>query len=483
MIRSLPLSASLCGVVTLGLFGSSCAVGPDYAVPEVDAPSSWDLELAEGLETDAAPVSQWWQLFADPTLLRIVELAGTQNHDLAIAASRIREARFERGIVAGDYGPTVGASGLYERSERSQNSFQGFISGERDLWSTGFDATWELDVFGRVQRGVEAADAEIGGAVEDYRDVRVSLVAEVARNFVELRSLQRRLEIAQVNTEAQRDTLALTRSRFEAGLTAELDVAQARVNLATTQSRIPPLEAAIVAAQGRLGILAGMTAAELDRALDGALDGALRSGDARVPVAPARIAIGVPAELIRRRPDVRRAERNVAAASARVGIATAELYPKFALTGSIGLEAEKFDQWMESDSRRFAYGPSIQWNLFASGRLRSAIRAAEERQLQTIEAYELAVLQAFDDARNALSAFGREQERVLVLREGEDAARSAVELAQSLYVQGISDFQNVLDAQRSLYELQDQLATSEADVTTNAIAIFKALGGGWESEG
>lgn len=465
--------AVLVGVLTgLLLVSGGCAVGPDHVMPERNTSASWDLGLEKGLDDRKADLSRWWSRFDDPTLVVLVETAVQNNNDLRQAASRVREARFQRGVVAGDYGPSLDLGGSAERSRRSSNSFQGFISGDRNLFSVGFDATWELDVFGRVRRGVEAADADLESAAADLHDVMVSLIAEVARNYVELRSLQRRLEIADSNARAQSSTLDLTRSRSDAGLTSELDVAQAQANLATTRSAIPPLQAAVVEATSRLAVLLGIDPGRLDDEIEG-----IRAS-APVPLAPATIAIGLPADLLRRRPDIRRAERDVAAAAARVGIATAELYPQFTLTGSIGLESEDADNLFESGSRRYGFGPALRWNLFAWGRLRAAIHAAEERHEQTLAGYEQAVLLALEEARNAIAAFTKEQDRRAALLAGETASRRAVELAEARYTQGLTDFQTVLDAQRSLFNLQDQLALSDRSVTTNAIALYKSLGGG-----
>ncbi|MBK8980143.1 MAG: efflux transporter outer membrane subunit [Planctomycetes bacterium] len=454
-----------------------CAVGPDYAPPERELRSEWGTPLGDRLSQQAteADLAIWWESLGDAQLSALVERAFEQNLDLQTAASRVREARFLHAVATGSLGPDIDAAGSFNRSRRSSNSFQGFIAGDRDLWSLGFDATWEIDVFGRVRRGAEAADAQLGASIESARDALVSLVAEIARNYVELRGAQRRIQIAGQNVEAWSNTLALTESRFRAGLTTELDVAQARVDLASARARIPPLVVTRTGIESRLAVLLGAEPGQLFE-----LAPALAE-DAPVPVPPATVAIGMPADLLRRRPDIRLAERDAAAACARVGVEEAELYPQFTLSGSLGVESENFDNLIDSDSRRYAFGPDFRWNLFASGRIRNAVHAAEERHLQALLAWQSTVLTALEETRNAVAAFVQQQAERSAIVEGERAARQAVELARTLYVQGVSDFQSVLQAQRSLFALQDQLALSETALTTDLIALYKALGGGWSA--
>ncbi|MCC6784944.1 MAG: efflux transporter outer membrane subunit [Planctomycetes bacterium] len=465
----------LAGGVVVAFALSACAVGPDHVAPERPTPPGFHAPLERGLVAEPAELARWWESFGDRALIALVETAVQRNPGLGIAAARVREARFRRTVASGALGPTLDANGGVQRSEYSENEIFNFIQGPQDLWSAGFDAAWEIDVFGGARRSAEAADAEFGVRVEEYRDVLVSLIAEVARNYVELRSAQERLAIALANERAQRETLEITVSRLGAGLVTELDVAQARSNLASTRSRVPPLRLELSAADGRLAVLLGIDPGRLAELVPG-LD-----AQAPLPRVPAHIAVGVPAELLRRRPDLRRAEREVAAACAAIGIATAELYPQFSLTGSIGVRSRDADTLFEQDSLRYAFGPGFRWNLFAMGRVRAAVNAAEEVHRQSLARYEQSVLGALDETRNTLLGFVREQERLEILREGEASSQQAVELARELYARGVADFQTVLDAERSLFLTQEQRAQSERSVVTGLIALFKALGGGWEA--
>lgn len=464
---------ALCSL--LSLFLAACAVGPDHEAPQREAPADFAAPLEHGIVAEPADLARWWESLGDRALVALVEAAVQRNPGLTIAAARVREARYRRAVATGALGPTLEANGGVQRSEYSENEIFNFIQGPQDLWSAGFDAAWEIDVFGSARRGAEAADAELGVRVEDYRDVLVTLIAEVARNYVELRSAQERLAIALDNQRAQRETLEITESRLRAGLVTELDVAQARSNLASTRSRVPPLRFQLSAADGRLAVLLGIDPGRLAELVPGL------EANAPLPRVPERIAVGVPAELLRRRPDLRRAEREVAVACAAIGIATAELYPHFSLTGSIGVRSREADALFEADSLRYAFGPSFRWNLFAMGRVRAGVLAAGEVHRQSLARYEQAVLAALDETRNTLSGFVREQERLEILREGEASSQQAVELARELYARGVTDFQTVLDAERTLFVMQEQRAQSERDVVTGLIAVFKALGGGWQA--
>ena len=453
---------------------TACAVGPDHAAPELETVSSWGVDLPDGMSTTAPDLARWWRAFDDPLLVDLVERARSASPQLEIAASRVLEARYLGSAATGEFGPDLDGVASFERSRISRNSiFGNFVPGDLNTWSLGLEASWELDLFGRIRRSVEVADAETALRTEDFVGVAVALTADVATAYTEYRGLQRRLDLALQNRELQASTLSLTQSRFNAGLTDELDVAQARVNLATTASAIPRLRAQAVAAETRLAVLLGIEPARLMHVLP-QLD-----RPAPIPVASTEIAVGMPADLLRRRPDVRSAERAVAAACARIGVQESELYPSLTLNGAIGLDALEFQDWISADSRRYAFGPSIRWNLFQTGRIRAAIHAAEEVHRQALVTWEQTVLEALGEVRDAIAALAEEQERRDRLVEAVDAAEQAVTLSRARYVQGVTDFQNVLDAQRSLAELQDQLASSEVAVTSNLIALYRALGGGW----
>jgi len=344
---------------------------------------------------------------------------------------------------------------------------------QMNLHAVGFDASWELDVFGGIRRSIESADAGLQATVEDYRDVLVSLYAEVALNYVEVRALQARLAYARSNVTAQQKTLQLTRDRLKAGIAPELDVAQAESNLANTESEIPSLEIALTQTINRLGVLMGEAPSALHDLL---------VQEAPIPVPPAKTAVGLPAELLRQRPDVRRAERELASATAQIGVATADLYPRFSLSGAFALEGTQVKDLGKIDSRAWSFGPSFRWNIFDGVRNIYRIQAAEAITKQAFIRYQQTVLIALEDVENAMVAYEKEQIRRDALIRAADASARSVKLVQTLYETGLTDFQNVLDSQRSLFQQQDRLAQSEGLVTANLIAVYKALGGGWDPE-
>jgi len=341
----------------------------------------------------------------------------------------------------------------------------------QDLFQLGLDAGWEVDLFGGTRRSVEAATADLEASEEGLRDVMVSLLAEIAVNYMELRGNQRRIAIARDNIEAQRQTVELTRAKFQAGLSSELEIAQAEALLSTTESRVPQFESASKKAIHRLGVLLGAGPGALLQEL---------SDPSALPVAPPEIPVGLPSELLRRRPDVRRAERQLAAATARVGVATADLFPRFFLTGNAGWQSVNASDLISPQSRALSFGPSIQWPVFDAGRIRANIRVQNARQEQALAQYEKTVLASLEDVENSLVAYSKEQVTRNHLAQAVDANRRAVEISNELYTKGLVDFLNVLVNQRSLFQLQEQLALSEQAVCTNLVALYKSLGGGWE---
>jgi NodT family efflux transporter outer membrane factor (OMF) lipoprotein len=447
-------------------------VGPDYVPPEMAARPQWNAELKSGLTAgpmDTQTLTAWWTTLNDPVLTSLIERAATGNLDLLQARARVREARARRGISKADRFPTLEATGSASRSRSSEKAGSGTT---RELYAAGFDAGWELDLFGGIRRSVEAAEAEMRASEEDLRDVLVSLLAEVGLNYVEVRSFQTRLLIAEANLEAQAETYDITRWRFEAGLTSQLDVEQAKYSLEQTRSQLPALKTGLEQAENRLAVLLGQD--------PGCLKNELAEYEA-IPVTPLEIAVGVPADTLRRRPDVRRAERRLAAQTAQVGVATAQFYPRISLIGSIGLEALSLGNLFSSGTRTSAIGSNIGWTIFDAGRIRQNVEVQTALQEQALIQYEAAVLTALEDVENALIAYADEQARRQSLVEATQAAQRAVELAQSQYLSGLIDFQVMLEAQRSLLSLQDQLAASDGEVTSNLIGLYKALGGGWTS--
>jgi len=346
-----------------------------------------------------------------------------------------------------------------------------------NLFALGADSSWEIDVFGRIRRGVRAADAGIAASVEDYRDVLVTLLAEVGLNYFELRSLQERLAYAEANILIQRETLQITKDRFDAGLVSQLDITQAESNLANTEAQVPPLRAGLVRTLNRLAVLLG----EYPGSLDGELSVELEPGDI-VPVLPSGVAAGLPVELLRQRPDIRGAERSLAAQAEQIGIRTADLYPRFSLFGFLGLQATEGGDLFSGDSLTWGFGLPISWNIFAGGRLRAAIDVEEARTEQALLAYEHSVLLALEEVENAMVEFHQEGLRRDKLAEAAEASGKSVELVRTQYMAGLTNFQNVLDTQRSLFSQQDQLASSRGTLVQNLVVLYKALGGGWDPE-
>jgi multidrug efflux system outer membrane protein len=464
-------TAALCGVLILILVGG-CMVGPDFVRPSTPVPENWvDAADAASLPPAAeAELQQWWQLFNDPVLTGLVRQAFTSNLDLRIATLRIRQARASRGIAASGIGPTAGASGAARRSQGASGADN--RSPTVNSIQAGFDAAWEIDLFGGVRRGIEAADAQVRAAEEDRRDVLVSLAAEIARNYVELRTFQQRLELARRNLESQKRSAELTRKRFEGGFVGGLDIANADALVASTEAQIPLLESAARQAIYSLSVL-------LDRP-PGALLGELEP-TSQMPATPPAVPIGVPSDLLRRRPDIRRAEANIHAATAQIGVATADLFPRLTIGGSLGWQADRSADLFEPLSRFWSVGPSVSWNLFQSGRKLSNIELQKALQEQSVLEYRRTVLAAIQEVENALIASKKEQEHLRSLESAVAANRRAAELATQLYTEGQTDFLNVLSAQRSLYSAEDALAQSAQAVAIDLIALHKALGGGWET--
>ena len=453
---------------------AGCTVGPNYKEPQVAVPDQFGQATTQPATQPVADIpNAWWTAFNDPVLNRLVVEAVQSNLDLRAAEARVREARAARGVAASDYWPDIDAVGSYSRSRPSKTigNFGSFAVGEQDLWQAGFDAAWEIDVFGAVRRGVQAAEADIQASVADRNDVLLTLLGEVARNYVELRGFQRQVVIAENNVKSQQETLDLTRVRLNAGLGTDLAVAQTEAQVAATQSQIPAFQSLAQQSIHRLSVLLGKQPQALQAQLEPVQP---------VPAPPPEIPAGVPSELLRRRPDIRRAERQLAAATARVGVATADLFPRFTLTGQLGYEANDLDDLGDSDSVFWSIGPGVRFPIFNRGRFKNQVRVEEARTEQALANYEQTVLRSLEDVENALVAYRKEYVRREALTRAVASNQRAVQLSQQLYQRGLTDFLNVLDAQRALYLQQDQLVESESNVSANAVALFKALGGGWD---
>ena len=455
------------------VLAAGCSVGPNYRPPKTNPPANWSEAQLGGATNAAVQTVQWWKTFNDPELNSLVERAVVANHDLRIAEGRLREARALRSGAIWDFGPTINGAAGYTDAQRAPNA-QSFTVNKlhTDLYDAHFDATWEIDVFGGKRRALESANAQFAAVEEDRRDVLVSVLAEVARNYVEVRGFQQRLAIARKNVTAQQEAVDIARARFNAGLSSELDVKQAEALLATTQSQVPVLETSLKQAIHRLSVLLGQQ--------PGALLAEV-SQEAPIPGTPPEVPVGLPSDLLRRRPDVRRAERDLAAATANIGVEAAELFPKFSLIGTGGFQSLSASDWFKSGGKYWSAGPTVTWRFLDFGRIRAQVKAANARQEQALASYEKAVLTSFEDVENALVAYANEQLRYRSLTEAVAANRRALELANERYTKGIADFLNVLDAERSLYQVEDQLAESQRTVTVNLVALYKALGGGWET--
>lgn len=470
------ITASLV-LTTLALSG--CKVGPNHQEPVSAIPDAFTHTGAEGFSASStagasAISAEWWSILADPTLDGLIRRAASGSLDVRIATSRIREARAQRDVVAADAYPQVNLDAQATRQQQSSTTRQGnFGSNDAfNLFQGGFDASWEVDVFGRISRNVEAADADIQSIEQSRRDVLVTLVSEVARNYVELRGFQQRLEIARKNIVLQKDTLELTRSRFRAGLTSDLDVAQAESSLASVESQVPVLDRGVQAAIHRIGVLLGQQPTSLIAELTPA---------GAIPAVRGDVPVGLPSELLRRRPDIRQAEREIAAATARIGVATSDLFPRFSITGSFGFASDKVPSLLDGSSRFWSFGPSMRWPILEWGRIRQNIRVQEARNEQALLRYESVILRSFEDVENALVSYTREQARLTSLEQSLAANQRAFDLANQLYTAGLTDFQRVLDSQRGLFQSEDAVIDSRRAVTSNLVALYKALGGGWES--
>ena len=462
-------------ILALLLSCQGCAIGPDYTPPETPVPDAWHQALTRGLSEGKADLQTWWQVFEDPLLESLIQRAVQGNLNLRSAVSRIQEARAVRGVAKGDWFPNIDGTGTIQKVRISEGRIEDnpIIPRRYHFYNTGLDSSWEIDIWGRIIRSVESADAGIQASIEDYRDVLVSLFAEVAANYVELRSLQKRIRLANKNIESQAKTLQLTKDRFDAGIASELDIRQAELNLASTESVIPALQTAMVQAVNRLGVLLGQHPSALyDELVEGT----------PIPGVPETIIVGLPAELLRQRPDIRRAERILAAQTAQIGVAKAELYPRFSLSGTFALDANHSEGFFEGSNRAWGFGPSFRWNLFDGGRIRNNIKIQEARTEQALIGYEQTVLLALEDVENAMVAYVREGNRKEALARSVTASIKSVDLVETLYRSGLTDFQNLLDMQRAQFQQEDFLAQSQGTVVQNLIRIYKSLGGGWATD-
>jgi NodT family efflux transporter outer membrane factor (OMF) lipoprotein len=452
---------------------NGCALGPDFLPPEASVQENW-IEKKDKRVSNKEVKSNWWRAFKDPTLDRLVCLAAEQNLPVQIVGLRILEARAQLGIAIGQMFPQqqegTGSATWNKVSQQAANRSQLPTHHFAD-YSIGMDASWEIDFWGRYRRGVEAADATMSRSIADYDNALVSLTAEVARTYVSLRTFETLLEIARENVRLQKEGLQIAQARFRAGATSELDVAQQKALLENTIANIPQFQTGVQQAKNALSVLLGQPPGGVDKLLHGAQ---------QIPYASPRVSIGLPAELLRRRPDIRAAEMNAAAESARIGIAESDLYPRFFLFGEIGVESADIAKLFAPGSLFLTVGPSFRWSILNYGRIANNIRAQDARLQQTLVNYEDTVIRAAREVEDALIAFLKAQQSAASLRRSVAAAQRAVELSFIQYREGAENFQRVLDAQTRLLDERNRLAQTRSDIANNLVALYRALGGGWE---
>lgn len=493
---------------------SACSVGPDWSAPSLFAPGSWFASRPKpapapvASEPVAAPMDPaWWDQLRDTELSSLEGRVAAANFNVRLATVRLLESRAQRRITGADQFPSLTGSGSYTRERISQKGVVGLFGGGAaaggngafgslgssanglggrrggipssglnlqpfNLWQYGFDASWELDLWGRVRREVESADASVAASADAARGALVSVQAELARDYVQLRGIQAQLDITRRNAATARESLDLTQARFRAGLTTDLDVANAAAQLASTEAQIPQLEQQQEEQVNAISFLLGLAPQALRAELIGAVP---------IPPVPPRVPVGVPSDLARRRPDIREAEARLHAATADIGVAVADFYPRVTLDGSIGLQATKFKDLGNWGARQYGLGPSITLPIFQGGRLRATLELRKVEQQEAAISYQQTVLQAWHDVDNALTAYAQEQRRRDALARAVAENRRALNLARQRYTQGVSDFLNVLDAERALLAAELQLAQSTTNVSGNFVQLYKALGGGWET--
>ncbi|NNF47211.1 MAG: efflux transporter outer membrane subunit [Desulfofustis sp.] len=466
--------------LTLGaalLWLNGCAMlGPDFETPYSESPTNW-MEEGNGLflkPTEDDTIG-WWSTFNDPTLDKLIELFSTQNLTLQTAAVRILEARAQLALVKGTIYP--------QRQEMNGDLFtigdeetQVTIDRYYNVASIGFDVGWEMDFWGKYRRSIESADANLLSTIADYEDILVSLTAETARAYVDIRTLQERIKLAENNADRQQESLDLVNLQFEAGVVTELDVLQAKTLLSTTRAAIPNFEAALASAKYGLAVLVGVLPEEIN---------ALLEPSQPIPEVTNQVATLLPAELLRRRPDIRRAEMQAAAQSAQIGVARTELYPSFSLLGSIGWSANdtganSLGDIFESNSFSYTFGPAFKWNLFNYGRLKNEVRVQDARYQQTILNYQNIVLNAAREVEDSMKSLVKSFEEAKYIEASVESSERSTELSTLQYEEGLVDYQRVLDSIRSLTVRQDEFAQTKGEIATNAIGLFKAFGGGWQ---
>ena len=467
---------------------SGCSVGPNFVKPKAAVSPTWLDADDWRVKTGPAEYSNWWKAFNDPALDRLIDQAYHRNLSLRIAGVRVLEARAQLGIAIGRLYPQAQqASGSLQDVGTSERSPIGALLGSSplprvhnlfDYWQDqiGVSASWEIDFWGKFRRAIESADASLAATVADYDSALVSLTADVTNSYIAIRTLEKRLGIARQNVETQKESLRIAEDRFHYGMASRLDVEQARTLLNDTSASIPAFETQGRQAKNSLSLLLGMLPSDLSGLLE---------GSSEIPVSPPEVVVGIPNDLLRRRPDVRSAEYQAAAQSAQIGVAKADLYPAFSLTGMFGFLSTtvndfKLSNMFDWNSRTFQFGPSAQWNIFNYGRITNNVRAQDARFQQFLIAYQNTVLKAHKEVEDALVAFLKAQERAEFLTRSTAAAKATLDLVLDQYREGLKDFTTVLVAEQALLNEQDNLASTLGNLSTNLVGVYRGLGGGWE---
>jgi len=468
------------GVLLLfALLAPGCIkVGPDYVHPSTTVTDNW-LDVGDKrVKTESVEHRDWWQAFNDSALNRIVDTAYRQNLSLRIAGVRVLEARAQLGIAIGEFFPqTQQAFGSVEKIRISDRAPQAAFSRNLNYRQSelGLQASWELDFWGKYRRGIESAGASLEASVADYDSALVSLTGDVANSYILIRTLEKRLVIARQNVVTQEESLKIAQAKFTGGTTSQRDVEQAKTILGNTLATIPALEIQLRQGKNALSVLLGQSPSHLTDLLAGAAD---------IPAPPPQVAVGIPADLLRRRPDIRAAESRAMAQCAAIGVAKADLFPAFSLLGTLSFQASDVATFALGDmfrwgARNATVGPSFQWNILNYGRITNNVRVQDARFQELLISYQNAVLKAQQEVEDALTGFLRSQVRAQLLAESVDAARRSLDLAVLQYREGITDFTTVLTAQQSLLSEQDSLASTLGDIATNLVGVYRALGGGW----
>lgn len=448
-------------------------VGPNYKPPKADAPGTpdaWHAALIDGLDADPLAVSPWWQAFGDPQLDELIFLAEQRNLRLRTAASRIDLARAKYGIAAGDLLPVIDGIGLAHWTRRGRDGFVSEIVPNSD-YVAALDMSWEIDVWGKVRRSMQSADAEVEESIELWRDLLVTIRAEIATSYIVVRTLQDELRMLRQSIAFRRDALVLTEQKYEAGTATDLELAQAVAALNAVESRIPGVETDIAKAINRISVLIAEAPGPLRDRLE---------TPGPIPAPPPRIAVGIPADVIRQRPDIRAAERRIAAQSAQIGVATANLLPQFKINGAIGYEALSFDNWFNGNNWSGGIGPSVVWPIFTGGRILNDIDAADLRTQQAVLEYEQTVLTAFEEVENVLIGYVNAITTREHLRETVVAYERVVALSSQRYEAGVENLEDLLESQRLLLKAQEEYVKADGEVVTQVVGLYKALGGDWQ---